>query len=393
MFLLKRHIWLSVLLLAGIAASCADAFLLEKRHYRKGFYFHKKHHQLVKHKSKEKNSSSHFSLPATEAAVYACTDNHLHELPEKNHADYAKLATPEKKSIHRKSVVNAAAPLFKKWKALNEDDEKSKRIKNAKKKSRIYFWIGLFLLILSFVGIGDLFPLVFMSAIFFLIVSLVHYKRRKRYQRGDYAVPPADPTVVNQRKAKNARRSLYVFLLLSLLLMVCSLFVPPLFFLVILFLILAWIFSARRRKYEIRVRQKENPTEEEKRMEALDKTESQLAYDKAWLSLLFVFLSLLATFIAFVGFVALAFEFHFLFLLIMLLGIFLGILGMSKANENGTLAREAGKNVLGRHPEEKYYAARHKALFGKRAGLIGKRAWLIILFALLLLVLIVLASI
>ena len=174
-------------------------------------------------------------------------------------------------------------------------------------------------------------------------------------------------------KAKKAHVIAAVFWFVSLFLLICMIIVPPLVILLIITLIHAFIFRARRRKFEILARVKANPTEEEKERDLLDKQESDMARRQALYSLLFLSLCLTGAVISGALAILIAFDAGILaglYLLYLLLGLgsiaaFLAFLKKAR------VALDYGQRVLKRHPKEKYYPARRRALLGKRIGILS----------------------
>lgn len=310
-------------------------------------------------------------------------------------ADLIHLNKPAKKTSQKYSIHSGSKhKLQTKWNKHQDDEDKLELADQARKQSRIYLIIGILLLIISFVGIGDLIVLTFPSAIFFLIASLLKHRRRKKYLNPSYSLPEKDsPKSAAAKKANFARKANFFFLILSLIFFIGGFFALPLLAIVPVFLTIAWIFSSRRRKFEIQNHKNENPDASQKLIEEQDLNDSKKASYFGWRSILFLFLGITGLFFSLVAFIGFAFSSSWVFLLIMLAGLFASFLFMRTASEKGNLAKEHGKKVLDRHPNEKYYSARRKALFGKRVGSFSKRTWLISLIFILLLILIILATI
>ena len=258
----------------------------------------------------------------------------------------------------------------------------------AKRKSKLYLLLGICLLIFSVIGIGDFFPLAFLSGIYFLVLSLVNFFRKRKY--GRYGVHPSDIKPENNlaSKIRRTKRSYRTFQVLSLLFLLGAIAIPPLVSLAIIFIFIALILLARWRKLSIR--QIDEGVQDEARQEKnrLDNLEGKLIRSNAWQALFFLFLILVAEVIAFAGFIALSFEFSTGVLWVFMLAILALFVSLHFFRTKGSIALEYAMKLMARHPGERFYKYRGVSNFGKFMGKLAKRPWLMCLIYVLLLILI-----
>lgn len=387
---LNLKIQFTLLLAVLINSSCSSVFTFEKRHYRPGFYFHtgqnheaqKSQHQKITNNTIETaNSKATQLLPITELA----DTTFYNEMPIKfseTKPQTVSIVTARKKIVtflNNDLPVNCQPALI--------GTEPVTPYVTARKKSRLYLLLGIAFLVISVLGIGDFFPLAFLSGIYFLILSIINVFRKRRYNYDEAHPSEMKPPKAAESKIRRSKRAHHLFLALSLLFLIGALIVPPLITFTFIFLFVALVLFARWRKLVIG--QADEQSEEAK---LRDRTDGKTLSANVWLSLFGFLCMAFGLTLAVSAFLVIAYEATTGALLAFLLGLAIWIGFAIFSRIKGALALETGRKIMARRPNARFYKYRGRAIFGKFIGKLCKRPWLFSLLAVLFYVLLLIAA-